>query len=106
MTGTAFGQWGRAADEPVVFFAPAPRADFIAAKLGTTDTPLVGGDVRDLPKLVETIQDHKIETVLHTAGIIGGKVDQMMFSALQINIQGTMNVAEAVRLTGVRRLVN
>ena len=106
LIGTAFAQCALARDEPVVFFDPEPRADFIAAKLGTTDTPLVGGDVRDLPKLVETIQDHKIETVLHTAGIIGGKVDQMMFSALQINIQGTMNVAEAVRLTGVRRLVH
>jgi UDP-glucose 4-epimerase len=52
------------------------------------------------------LRPHKCETVLHTAGIIGGKVDQMMYSALQINIQGTMNVAEAVRLTGAKRLVH
>ncbi len=106
LVGTAFAQCALARNEPVVFFDPEPRADFIAKKLGTTDTPLVSGDVRDLPKLVETIADHECETVLHTAGIIGGKVDQMMYSALQINIQGTMNVAEAVRLTGVRRLVH
>ncbi len=106
LVGTAFAQCALARNEPVVFFDPEPRADFIAKKLGTTDTPLVSGDVRDLPKLVETIQTHECETVLHTAGIIGGKVDQMMYSALQINIQGTMNVAEAVRLTGVRRLVH
>ncbi len=106
LIGTAFAQCALARGEPVVFFDPEPRADFIAKKLGTQDTPLVQGDVRDLPKLVETIQAHGIETVLHTAGIIGGKVDQMMYSALQINIQGTMNVAEAVRLTGVRRLVH
>jgi nucleoside-diphosphate-sugar epimerase len=90
----------------VVFFDPEPRADFIAKKLGIQDTPLVRGDVRDLPKIIETIQEHGCETVIHTAGIIGGKVDQMMYAALQINVQGTMNVAEAVRLTGVRRLVH
>ena len=106
LIGTAFAQCALARNEPVVFFDPEPRADFISKKLGTTDTPLVRGDVRDLPKLVESIQEHKCETVLHTAGIIGGKVDQMMYSALQINIQGTMNVAEAVRLTGARRLVH
>ena len=106
LIGTAFAQCALKRNEPVVFFDPEPRADFIAKKLGTTDTPLVRGDVRDLPKLVESIQEHECETVLHTAGLIGGKVDQMMFSALQINIQGTMNVAEAVRLTGARRLVH
>ncbi|MDH3239336.1 MAG: NAD(P)-dependent oxidoreductase [Alphaproteobacteria bacterium] len=106
LIGTAFAQRALARNEPVVFFDPEPRADFIAKKLGTGDTPLVRGDVRDLPKLVETIQDHGCETVLHSAGIIGGKVDEMMYSALQINIQGTMNVAEAVRLTGARRLVH
>ena len=106
LIGTAFAQCALKRNEPVVFFDPEPRADFIAKKLGTTDTPLVRGDVRDRPKLVESIQEHKCETVLHSAGIIGGKVDQMMYSALQINIQGTMNVAEAVRLTGVRRLVH
>jgi UDP-glucose 4-epimerase len=106
LIGTAFAQRALARNEPVVFFDPEPRADFIAKKLGTRDTPLVRGDVRDLPKLIETIQEHGCETVVHSAGIIGGKVDQMMYSALQINIQGTMNVAEAVRLTGARRLVH
>ena len=106
LIGTAFAQYALARNEPVVFFDPEPREDFISKKLGTTDTPLVRGDVRDLPRLIETIQEHECETVLHTAGIIGGRVDQMMYAALQINIQGTMNVAEAVRLTGVRRLVH
>ncbi len=106
LIGTAFGQCALARNEPVVFFDPEPRADFIAKKLGTGDVPLVRGDVRDLPKLIEAIQEHGCETVVHSAGIIGGKVDAMMYSALQINIQGTMNVAEAVRLTGARRLVH
>lgn len=106
LIGTAFAQCALARNEPVVFFDPEPREDFIAKKLGVDDTPLVRGDVRDLPKLIEAIQEHRCETVVHTAGIIGSKVDQLMYAALQINIQGTVNVAEAVRLSGVGRLVH
>ncbi|MBT6801691.1 MAG: NAD(P)-dependent oxidoreductase, partial [Rhodospirillales bacterium] len=106
LIGTAFAQNALKRNEDVVFFDPEPRADFIAKKLGTKDVAQVRGDVRDLPKLIETIKEYKCETVVHTAGIIGGKVDQLMYSALQINIQGTMNVAEASRLMDVRRLVH
>jgi UDP-glucose 4-epimerase len=37
--------------------------------------------------------------------LIGGKVANPIYSGLQINVMGTINVAEAVRLTGVKRLV-
>lgn len=107
LVGTAFAQKALARGEDVVFFDPEPRKGFIRLKLADgADVPLVRGDVRNLPDLVAAIQEHKAETVLHTAGIIGGKVDDMMYAALQINVQGTINVAEAVRLTGVRRLVH
>ena len=46
------------------------------------------------------------ETVVHTAGLIGGRVQQSLSLAFDINLGGTRNVAEAVRLTGVRRLVH
>ena len=51
------------------------------------------------------MQKYKCDTVLHTAGLIGGKVANPIYSGLQINVMGTINVAEAVRLTGVKRLV-
>lgn len=107
LVGTAYAQKALARGEDVVFFDPEPRTDFIRLKLGdNAGVPLVRGDVRSLPDLVAAIQAHKAQTVLHTAGIIGGKVDDMMYAALQINVQGTINVAEAVRLTGVKRLVH
>ena len=106
LIGTAFAQKALARGEGVVFFDPEPRADFIRLKLGDAKVPLVRGDVRSLPDLVGAIRDHKATTVVHTAGIIGGKVEDMLYSALQINVQGTINVAEAVRLMGVKRLVH
>jgi UDP-glucose 4-epimerase len=66
---------------------------------------VVQRDVRDLPALVEAMQKYKIDKVIHTAGLIGGKVAQPIYSGMQINVMGTINVAEAVRLTGVKRLV-
>lgn len=106
LIGTSFAEKALARGEDVVFFDPEPRAEFIRLKLGDAQVPQVRGDVRSLPDLIAAIQDHKATTVVHTAGIIGGKVDQMLYAALQINVQGTMNVAEAVRLTGVKRLVH
>jgi len=62
-------------------------------------------DVRDLPSLIETMQKYKIDKIIHTAGLIGGKVAQPVYNGMQINVMGTINVAEAVRLTGVKRLI-
>src|SRR5207244_10131592 len=81
------------------------RKDFLAKKLRAANITVVQRDVRDLPALVETIQQHKVDKVIHTAGLIGGKVAQPIYTGMQINVMGTINVAEAVRLTGVKRLV-
>ena len=45
-----------------------------------------------------TIKEHGAETVVHTAGLIGGRVQQSLTAAFDINLGGTRNVAEAVRL--------
>ncbi len=44
--------------------------------------------------------------MVHTAGLIGSRVEQSLSIGFDINLGGTRNVAEAVRLTGVRRLVH
>jgi UDP-glucose 4-epimerase len=105
LVGTSYAQLALKRGEGIVFYDMAPRKDFLAHKLGTANVTVVQGDVRDLPSLVETMQKHKVDKVIHTAGLIGGKVAQPLYSGLQINVMGTINVAEAVRLTGVKRLV-
>jgi UDP-glucose 4-epimerase len=106
LVGTSFAQHALARDESIVFVDPEPRADFLRLKLGERGYTLVRKDVRDLPALIETIQRHGVETVVHTAGLIGGRVQQSLSLAFDINLGGTRNVAEAVRLCGVRRLVH
>jgi nucleoside-diphosphate-sugar epimerase len=106
LIGAAFAQNALARGEQVVFVDPEPRADFLRMKLGEKGYSAVRKDVRDLPGLLETITSHGAETVVHTAGLIGNRVQQSLTAAFDINLGGTRNVAEAVRLAGVRRLVH
>ena len=106
LLGTSFAQAAKSRGETIVFFDPFPRADFISMKLGNHDHKLVTGDICNLPDLLEAINAHKPEVVIHTAGMIGSKVDREISRAFDLSINGTRNVAEAVRLTGVRRLVH
>ncbi|MFN4283406.1 MAG: NAD-dependent epimerase/dehydratase family protein [Alphaproteobacteria bacterium] len=107
LIGASFAAEAFKRGERVVFFDPEPREKFLRAKLGDAgDYALVRGDVRDLPALIAAIQTHKADTLVHSAGLIGARVDAALYSALQVNLLGTMNVAEAMRLTGARRLVH
>lgn len=106
LVGTSYAQLALKRGENIVFYDVAPRKDFLARKLGSADVTVVQRDIRDLPALIETIQTNKIDKVIHTAGLIGGKVAQPIYTGMQINVMGTINIAEAVRLTGVKRLVH
>ena len=105
LVGTSYAQLALKRGEKIVFYDIAPRKDFLTKKLGSAEVTVVQRDVRDLPALIETIQTNKVDKVIHTAGLIGGRVAQPIYTGMQINVMGTINVAEAVRLTGVKRLV-
>jgi UDP-glucose 4-epimerase len=106
LVGTSFAREAIARGEEVVFFDPEPRASFIDFKLGPGKAALVRGDVRDLPALLDTAKRHKVDAIVHTAGLIGGRVQQSLSQAFDINLGGTRNVAECMRLLGLRRLVH
>jgi len=106
LVGTSFGQPALERGERLVYFDPQPRRDFLRRKLGDAKVEVVEKDVRDLPALIQAIQDHQVDTVVHTAGLIGGRVAEALYTGLQVNLMGTINVAEAIRLTGVKRLVH
>lgn len=106
LLGTAFAAVARERGETVVFLDPEPRTEFLKLKLGEGGFRLMRGDVRSLAELIDAIEVHRVDTVVHTAGLIGGRVQREISHAFDVNIIGTRNVAEAVRLTGVRRLVH
>ena len=58
------------------FSTSQPRDEFLKSKLGSADYVSLQGDVLDLPVLTGIIKAHDIDTVLHTAAIIAGRVAQ------------------------------
>lgn len=106
LIGTAFAQCAIARGDDVVFVDPEPRAEYLARRVGTRGWRLERGDVRDLAGLVAVAQKAKPAAIVHTAGLIGKRVEESLGVAFEINLRGTLNVAEAARLTGVPRLVH
>lgn len=107
LVGTAFAQHALRRGEKLVFFDLHPRADYLRRRLGPDHSAeTVCADVRDLPALVAAASDHGVDTVVHTAGLIADRVSNPLYTGLEVNVGGTVNVAEAVRLAGVRRLVH
>jgi nucleoside-diphosphate-sugar epimerase len=106
LIGTAYAIEAAKRGEKVVFLDPVPRADYVAARLGDADYEIIVDDVRSLPALIDAIQTHKVDTFLNTAGLIGKRVGNPLAYGFDLNIGGAMQVAEAVRLTGIKRLIH
>ena len=88
--------------DDVTFFDLEPRVEYLKQVLGR-ELPIIRGDIRELPALIEAMQSARPEVVIHTAGLQGQRAPYFGF---QVNLIGTLNVAEAVRLAGVRRLIH
>jgi nucleoside-diphosphate-sugar epimerase len=106
LVATAYAREAIAKGCTVIFVDPEPRADYLRFKLGEKGWKLVRKDIRDLPGLVDAFRDNKADAVIHTAGLIGSRVQQSLYNGFDINVGGSRNVAEAVRLAGVKRLVH
>ena len=87
----------------VVLYDVAPNEAYIRRVAG--DLPTVRGDIRDLPALMDVMADHQVDTVFHSAALIGSNVAEHPYTGLNVNIGGAIAVAEAGRLRGIRRLV-
>ena len=59
-----------------------------------------------LPALIDAFQQTRAECVVHLAASVGEANISNVYAGFQVNLVGTINVAEAARLTGVRRLVH
>lgn len=66
-------------------------------------TEYVYGDVTDLHSLLEAFKG--MDSVFHLAGLIAYKKSERAMME-KVNVQGTANVVEACRATGIRRLVH
>ena len=91
--------------DEIMFFDFAPRPDYIRRVTGR-DLTVIRGDIRDLAALVDAFQQVRPECVIHLAASVGEANIDNVYAGFQVNLVATINVAEAARLTGVRRLVH
>jgi UDP-glucose 4-epimerase len=91
--------------DEVTFFDMAPRPDYIRHVVGR-DITVIRGDIRDLAALVDAMQQARPDCVIHLAASVGEANINNVYAGFQVNLVATINVAEAVRLAGVRRLIH
>lgn len=65
----------------------------------------VQGDVRDYDHLLETCRAEKIDAIIHLAGLLKDACDKDVMAAVQTNLAGTVNMFEAARTSGIKRVV-
>lgn len=91
--------------DDVTFFDFAPRLNYIRHVTGK-DLPVIRGDIRDLAALVDAMQRVRPECVIHLAASVGEANINNVYAGFQVNLVAAINVAEAVRLAAVRKLVH
>lgn len=91
--------------DELTFFDFAPRPDYIRRVTGR-DVPVIRGDIRDLAALVDAFLQVRPDCVIHLAASVGEANINNVYAGFQVNLVAAINVAEAVRLAAVRRLVH
>ena len=92
-------------ERPVLFDVALNERLLRAVGVDPAEIPTVRGDVGDLPGIVSALREHKIGRVLHLAAFLGEEVQRRPYGGVQLNLMGTVNMLEAARLEGVKRVV-
>lgn len=69
------------------------------------DVDVVTGDILDGAALKEVVAGHDITHIVHMAALMPGPAEAAPRRAIAIGVDGTLNVLEAARTCGVRRVV-
>jgi len=89
----------------VALFDLSPNRDYVDKIVGRDKAGIVAADMRDLPALLSALEKFNVDTIVHTAGLIGSRVQENSYTGATNNILGTINILEAARLRKVRRVV-
>ncbi|MDN0076329.1 NAD(P)-dependent oxidoreductase [Crenobacter sp. SG2303] len=67
----------------------------------------VQGELYDIPRLVATMQKYGVDTIIHTAAMSHPDLSiDLPLTTVAANIDGTVHLLEAMRMAGIKRLVN
>ena len=63
------------------------------------------GDVTQMTQIVEAVRTHSVSKIIHMAAVLAPDSEERPHHAMYVNIQGTNNVFEAARWTGIERVI-
>jgi len=66
---------------------------------------IVTGEITDPPHLFRTIKENNVEKIIHTASLLVLASNSNPYLALRVNCEGTINVFEAARTLGLKKVV-
>ena len=89
--------------EEVVCFDMAPPRANLAPYLDRIQ--VYRGDVTQVPHLLEAVNLHGVTKVIHMAALLPPDTEDRPHFGMHVNIQGTNNVFEVARWTGLERVV-
>ena len=89
--------------EEVVCFDMAPPRANLAPYLDRMQ--VYRGDVTQVPHLLEAVNLHGVTKVIHMAALLPPDTEDRPHFGMHVNIQGTNNVFEVARWTGLERVV-
>ena len=90
-------------NEDVVCFDMAPPRGNLQPYLDRIK--VYRGDITQLPHLLEAVNLHKVHKIIHMAALLPPDTEERVHYGMLVNIQGTNNVFEAARWSGVERVV-
>ena len=105
LIGTNTARHAVDAGHKVVLFDLAPNREYIQTVVGKDKADVVAANMLDLPALLSALERFNVDTMVHTAGLIGGRVQENSYTGATNNILGTINILEAARLKKLRRVV-
>jgi nucleoside-diphosphate-sugar epimerase len=66
---------------------------------------VVVGDLADRHRVLGTVREHKIETIFHLGAVLSSSAEENPYDAWRANMDGMVNVLDAARFGGARRVV-
>jgi nucleoside-diphosphate-sugar epimerase len=93
--------------ETPVLMDVAAQKEAIAEIVGLDKVTLIQGDVLRPLSIVDALKSHNITRIAHTAAnpLLTLGAQREPYAAINLNIMGTVNVLEAARILGLKRVV-
>jgi nucleoside-diphosphate-sugar epimerase len=91
----------------VVAFDIARTRGLEAVLAETRNVTFIQGEITEWPQVMSIMQTHKPDAVVHCAALVG--VTNSLASPIgtfRVNVDGSLNVFEAMRLSGIKRVIN